>query len=32
VAYALADNVPCIIAQRYNRIRLKRLHGRYNRG
>lgn len=32
VAYGLAANMPCIIAQRYNRIRLKRLHERCNRG
>ena len=27
-AYAIAANLPCILAQRYNRIRLRRLHAR----
>jgi glycosyl-4,4'-diaponeurosporenoate acyltransferase len=27
IAYGIAANVPCIIAQRYNRIRLARVHG-----
>lgn len=31
VAYGLATNMPCIIAQRYNRMRLKRVYERYNR-
>ena len=31
VAYGLAANMPCIIAQRYNRMRLQRLYERYNR-
>lgn len=32
VAYGFAANMPCIITQRYNRIRLRRLHERCNRG
>jgi glycosyl-4,4'-diaponeurosporenoate acyltransferase len=32
VAYGLATNMPCIIAQRYNRMRLERMYERYNRG
>jgi glycosyl-4,4'-diaponeurosporenoate acyltransferase len=32
VAYGFATNVPCIVAQRYNRIRLQRLRERYRRG
>ena len=32
VAYGLATNMPCIIAQRYNRIRLQRFLERYRRG
>jgi glycosyl-4,4'-diaponeurosporenoate acyltransferase len=31
VAYGLATNMPCIIAQRYNRMRLQRLYERHNR-
>ncbi len=31
VAYGLATNMPCIIAQRYNRRRLERMYERYNR-
>lgn len=31
VAYGLATNMPCIIAQRYNRMRLQRLYERYDR-
>jgi glycosyl-4,4'-diaponeurosporenoate acyltransferase len=31
VAYGLATNMPCIIAQRYNRMRLQRMYARYNR-
>ena len=31
VSYGLAANVPCIIAQRYNRMRLQRMYARYNR-
>jgi glycosyl-4,4'-diaponeurosporenoate acyltransferase len=31
VAYGLATNMPCIIAQRYNRVRLQRMYQRYNR-
>jgi len=31
VAYGLATNMPCIIAQRYNRVRLQRMYERYNR-
>ncbi len=27
IAYGIAANAPCIIAQRYNRIRLARVHG-----
>jgi glycosyl-4,4'-diaponeurosporenoate acyltransferase len=30
VAYGLAANMPCIIAQRYNRMRLQRMYERYN--
>ncbi len=30
VAYGLAANMPCIIAQRYNRMRLQRIYQRYN--
>jgi glycosyl-4,4'-diaponeurosporenoate acyltransferase len=32
VAYGLATNIPCIITQRYNRIRLKRVYERCNQG
>jgi glycosyl-4,4'-diaponeurosporenoate acyltransferase len=32
VAYGLATNMPCIIAQRYNRMRLERVYERYRRG
>ena len=28
VAYALVANLPCILVQRYNRLRLRRLHAR----
>jgi len=31
VGYGSAANMPCIVAQRYNRIRLSRMHGRYQR-
>ena len=31
LAYALSANLPCLIAQRYNRIRLRRLLARINR-
>ena len=31
VAYALAANLPCILAQRYNRVRLQRLLGAVSR-
>ena len=31
VAYGLVANMPCIIAQRYNRVRLQRMYERYNR-
>ncbi len=31
VAYGLATNMPCIVIQRYNRIRLERIYERYNR-
>jgi len=31
IAYGLAANMPCIVAQRYNRMRLTRTHQRYNR-
>jgi len=31
VAYGLATNMPCIIAQRYNRMRLQRIHERHSR-
>jgi glycosyl-4,4'-diaponeurosporenoate acyltransferase len=31
VAYGLATNMPCIIAQRYNRMRLQRIRERHNR-
>ena len=31
VAYGLAVNMPCIITQRYNRIRLQRMYERYRR-
>jgi len=31
VAYGLATNVPCIIAQRYNRMRLQGMYARYSR-
>jgi glycosyl-4,4'-diaponeurosporenoate acyltransferase len=31
VAYGLATNMPCIIAQRYNRMRMERVYERYNR-
>jgi glycosyl-4,4'-diaponeurosporenoate acyltransferase len=31
VAYGLATNMPCIVIQRYNRIRLERMYARYNR-
>ena len=31
VVYGLATNMPCIIAQRYNRMRLERMYERYNR-
>ena len=31
VAYGLATNMPCIIAQRYNRIRLRRISSRTDR-
>jgi glycosyl-4,4'-diaponeurosporenoate acyltransferase len=31
VTYGLATNMPCSIAQRYNRVRLQRMHERYNR-
>jgi glycosyl-4,4'-diaponeurosporenoate acyltransferase len=30
VAYGLATNMPCIVIQRYNRIRLERMYARYN--
>jgi glycosyl-4,4'-diaponeurosporenoate acyltransferase len=32
VAYGLATNMPCIVTQRYNRIRLKRVYERCGRG
>jgi len=32
VAYGLATNMPCIVTQRYNRMRLERMYARYNRG
>ena len=32
VAYGLATNMPCIIAQRYNRMRLERMYERHNQG
>jgi len=32
VAYGLAANMPCIVTQRYNRIRLKRVYERCGRG
>jgi len=32
IAYGLAANMPCIITQRYNRIRLKRVYERCERG
>jgi glycosyl-4,4'-diaponeurosporenoate acyltransferase len=32
VAYGLATNVPCIVAQRYNRMRLERVYERCKRG
>ena len=32
VAYALAANLPCILAQRYNRLRFQRLLARRERG
>jgi glycosyl-4,4'-diaponeurosporenoate acyltransferase len=31
VGYGLAANMPCIVAQRYNRMRLQRVYARYNR-
>lgn len=31
VAYGFVTNMPCVVAQRYNRIRLKRMYGRYKR-
>ena len=31
VAYGLATNMPCIVTQRYNRMRLERMYARYNR-
>jgi hypothetical protein len=31
VAYGLATNMPCIVIQRYNRMRLERIYARYNR-
>ncbi len=31
VGYGLVVNMPCIVAQRYNRIRLNRMHARYAR-
>jgi glycosyl-4,4'-diaponeurosporenoate acyltransferase len=31
VAYGLATNMPCIVTQRYNRMRLERIYARYNR-
>jgi glycosyl-4,4'-diaponeurosporenoate acyltransferase len=31
VAYGLATNIPCIVIQRYNRMRLERMYARYNR-
>jgi glycosyl-4,4'-diaponeurosporenoate acyltransferase len=31
VGYGLATNMPCIVIQRYNRIRLERMYARYNR-
>jgi glycosyl-4,4'-diaponeurosporenoate acyltransferase len=31
VAYGLATNMPCIIAQRYNRMRVQTLYERYDR-
>lgn len=30
VAYGLATNMPCIVTQRYNRMRLERMYARYN--
>ena len=32
VAYGLAANMPCIITQRYSRMRLERMYERYSRG
>jgi glycosyl-4,4'-diaponeurosporenoate acyltransferase len=32
LAYGLATNIPCIIAQRYNRMRLERVYERCKRG
>lgn len=31
VAYGLATNMPCIVTQRYNRMRLGKMYARYNR-
>ncbi|MFU8795930.1 MAG: glycosyl-4,4'-diaponeurosporenoate acyltransferase, partial [Dehalococcoidia bacterium] len=31
VAYGIVTNVPCIVTQRYNRIRLRRMYRRYSR-